>query len=107
MEALYGEKTLAYRDCVLERTAIARPGAPDFRRDHRREPRHKDADRFAEVEKIEAMSPEEKFAFFQNELSRCIALQRLPQCVSGVQLPQMCLRQHEVRQRTEGERGLL
>ena len=29
----------------------------------------KDADRFAEVEKIEAMSPEEKFAFFQNELS--------------------------------------
>ena len=32
----------------------------------------KDADRFAEVEKIEAMSPEEKFAFFQNELSKCI-----------------------------------
>ena len=25
----------------------------------------KDADRFAEVEKIEAMSPEERFAFFQ------------------------------------------
>ena len=32
----------------------------------------KDADRFAEVEKIEAMSPEEKFAFFQKELSKCI-----------------------------------
>ena len=32
----------------------------------------KDADRFAEVEKIEAMSPEERFAFFQNELSKCI-----------------------------------
>ena len=32
----------------------------------------KDADRFAEVEKIEAMSPEEKFAFFQSQLSKCI-----------------------------------
>ncbi len=28
----------------------------------------KDADRFAEVEKIEAMSPEEKFAFFQRRV---------------------------------------
>ena len=32
----------------------------------------KDADRFAEIEKIEAMSPAEKFAFFQKELSKCI-----------------------------------
>ena len=32
----------------------------------------KDADRFAEVEKIEKMSPEERFAFFQKELSKCI-----------------------------------
>ena len=32
----------------------------------------KDADRFAEVERIEAMSPEEKFAFFQSQLSKCI-----------------------------------
>ena len=31
-----------------------------------------DADRFAEVAAIEAMSPEEKFAFFQKELSKCI-----------------------------------
>lgn len=31
-----------------------------------------DAERFAEVERIEAMSPEERFAFFQNELSKCI-----------------------------------
>ncbi len=29
-------------------------------------------DRFDEVRRIEAMSPEEKFAFFQNELSKCI-----------------------------------
>ena len=32
----------------------------------------KDAERFDEVAKIEAMSPEEKFAFFQGELSKCI-----------------------------------
>ena len=32
----------------------------------------KDADRFAQVEQIEAMSPEEKFAFWQSELSKCI-----------------------------------
>lgn len=31
-----------------------------------------DKERFAEVEKIEAMSSEEKFAFFQAELSKCI-----------------------------------
>lgn len=33
----------------------------------------KDADRFAEVEMIEAMSPEERFAFFQKELSNVSA----------------------------------
>lgn len=31
-----------------------------------------DSNRFDEVEKIEAMTPDERFAFWQNELSRCI-----------------------------------
>ncbi len=31
-----------------------------------------DCERFNEVEKIERMTPEERFAFFRNELSRCI-----------------------------------
>lgn len=31
-----------------------------------------DCERFDEVAKIEAMTPEERFAFFRNELSRCI-----------------------------------
>ena len=31
-----------------------------------------DADRFAEVARIEGLSPEEKFAFFQKELGKCI-----------------------------------
>lgn len=34
----------------------------------------KDADRFAEVEKIEAMSPEERFAFFQNDYQNVSAV---------------------------------
>ena len=31
-----------------------------------------DSTRFDEVEKLEAMTPDERFAFWQNELSRCI-----------------------------------
>ncbi len=31
-----------------------------------------DCERFTEVERIERMTPEERFAFFRNELSRCI-----------------------------------
>ena len=31
-----------------------------------------ETERFAEVERLEAMTPEERFAFWQNELSRCI-----------------------------------
>ena len=46
VETLYGEKTVPYKDAML--------------------------DRFHEVEKIEAMEPEEKFAYFQKELSKCI-----------------------------------
>ena len=41
VETLYGEKTLAYKDCMLELPCLQGQGAPDFRRDHRREPRHK------------------------------------------------------------------
>ena len=32
----------------------------------------RDRDRFGEVEKLEAMSPEERFAFFKEELGKCI-----------------------------------
>ena len=31
-----------------------------------------DSNRFDEVEKLEAMTPDERFAFWQNELSKCI-----------------------------------
>ena len=73
VETLYGEKTVPYKDAMLERCHVCKG------KDHMvfdevigESKETKDADRFAEVEKIEAMSPEEKFAFFQKELSKCI-----------------------------------
>ncbi len=73
IETLYGEKTIPYKDAMLERCHVCKG------KDHMiydellgESIDTKDADRFAEVERIEAMSPEEKFAFFQSELSKCI-----------------------------------
>lgn len=73
VETLYGTKTVAYKDAMLERCHVCKG------KDHMiydellgESVDTKDADRFAEVEKIEAMSPEEKFAYFQSELSKCI-----------------------------------
>ena len=73
IETLYGEKKVAYKDAMLERCHVCKG------KDHMifdeiigESKETKDGDRFAEVERIEAMSPEEKFAFFQKELSKCI-----------------------------------
>ncbi|MEF2806720.1 MAG: 4Fe-4S dicluster domain-containing protein [Massilistercora timonensis] len=73
IETLYGEKEVAYKDAMLERCHVCKG------KDHMifdeiigESKETKDGDRFAEVERIEAMSPEEKFAFFQKELSKCI-----------------------------------
>ena len=73
VETLYGEKTVPYKDAMLERCHVCKG------KDHMiydellgESTDTKDADRFEEVRKIEAMSPEEKFAYFQSELSKCI-----------------------------------
>ncbi|HIY55510.1 MAG TPA: 4Fe-4S dicluster domain-containing protein [Candidatus Dorea merdavium] len=73
IETLYGEKKVAYKDAMLERCHVCKG------KDHMifdeiigESKETKDGNRFAEVERIEAMSPEEKFAFFQKELSKCI-----------------------------------
>lgn len=73
IETLYGEKEVAYKEAMLERCHVCKG------KDHMifdeiigESKETKDGDRFAEVERIEAMSPEEKFAFFQKELSKCI-----------------------------------
>lgn len=73
IETLYGEKKVPYKDAMLERCHVCKG------KDHMifdeiigESKETKDGDRFAEVERIEAMGPEEKFAFFQKELSKCI-----------------------------------
>ena len=73
IETLYGEKEVPYKDAMLERCHVCKG------KDHMifdeiigESKETKDGDRFAEVERIEAMRPEEKFAFFQKELSKCI-----------------------------------
>ena len=73
IETLYGEKEVPYKDAMLERCHVCKG------KDHMifdeiigESKETKDGDRFAEVERIEAMSPEEKFDFFQKELSKCI-----------------------------------
>ena len=73
VETLYGTESISYKDAMLERCHVCKG------KDHvvydeliGESVDTVDAERFAEVEKLEAMSPEEKFAFFQSELSKCI-----------------------------------
>ena len=73
VKTLYGDKEVSYKEAMLERCHVCKG------KEHRiydeligESKDTKDADRFAEVERIEAMSPEERFAFFQAELSKCI-----------------------------------
>ena len=71
--SLYGDKTVSYKDAMLERCHVCKGKEHKVFDEKIYESADTvDADRFAEVEKIEAMSPEEKFAFFQSELSKCI-----------------------------------
>ncbi len=73
VQTIYGEKTCAYKDAMLERCHVCKG------KEHKiydeligQSADTKDAERFAEVERIEAMKPEERFAYFQSELSKCI-----------------------------------
>ena len=73
IQTLYGEKTCAYADAMLERCHVCKGKEHQIYDELIGESKDtKDADRFAEVERIEKLSPEEKFAFFQEELSKCI-----------------------------------
>ena len=73
IKTLYGDKTISYKDAMLERCHVCK-GKDHVVFDEQigESADTVDSERFAEVEKIEAMSPEEKFAFFQAELSKCI-----------------------------------
>lgn len=72
-DTIYGEKECAYADAMLERCHVCKGKEHMIYDELIGESKDTSTgDRFSEVEKIEAMSPEEKFAFFQAELSKCI-----------------------------------
>lgn len=72
-KTIYGDKTCKYQDAMLERCHVCKGKEHKIYDELIGDSKDtKDAERFAEVEKIEAMSPEEKFKFFQSELSKCI-----------------------------------
>jgi len=73
ISTIYGDKEMAYKDAMLERCHVCKG------KDHvvydelfGESEDTKDRERFEEVLKIEAMSPDEKFEFFKGELSKCI-----------------------------------
>ncbi len=73
VDTIYGEHTVAYKDAMLERCHVCKG------KEHRvydelmlESADTLDSDRFQGVEAIENMTPEQKFAFFKSELSKCI-----------------------------------
>ena len=73
IHTIYGDKSLPYADGMLERCHVCKGKEHKIYDEQIGESKEtKTAERFDEVAVIEAMSPEEKFAFFQKELSKCI-----------------------------------
>ena len=73
IDTIYGEKSCSYNDAMLSRCHVCKGKEHKIYDEIIGESRDTcDGDRFAEVTAIEAMSPEEKFEFFQKELSKCI-----------------------------------
>ena len=73
VHTLYGDETVSYKSAMLERCHVCK-GKEHMVYDELLGDSvdTRDADRFAEVKRIEALPPEERFAFFQKELSKCI-----------------------------------
>ncbi len=73
VETLYGDKKVAYKDAMLERCHVCKGKEHMIYDELLLESADTlDGDRFAGVDAIEALSPEEKFEFFRKELSKCI-----------------------------------
>ena len=73
IETVYGNKTVSYKEAMLERCHVCKG------KEHKisdelffDSAKTDDGDRFAGVDYIESLSPEEKFEFFKKELSKCI-----------------------------------
>ena len=90
IQTIYGEKEMPYADAMLERCHVCKGKEHQVYDELIGESGEtKDAERFAEVERIEEMSPEEKFAFFQNELSKCIRCNACRNVCPACSCPQM------------------
>jgi len=73
IKTIYGDKSLDYNSALLERCHVCKGKEHRIYDERLLESKETgDKERFAGVNEIEAMSPEEKFAFFQKELSKCI-----------------------------------
>lgn len=72
-DTLYGEKECSFAEVMLGRCHVCKGKEHQIFDEQIGESKDtKDGDRFDEVAAIEAMKPEERFAFFQKELSKCI-----------------------------------
>ena len=73
VETIYGDYDVAYTDAMLERCHVCKGKEHKIYDELIGESKDtRDMDRMTAVAAIEAMSPTEKFAFFQAELSKCI-----------------------------------
>ncbi len=73
IQTLYGEKACSYESAMLERCLVCKGKEHKIFDETIGESIETDVkERFEAVAKIEAMSPEERFAYFQSELSKCI-----------------------------------
>ncbi len=73
VETLYGDKTVSYKASMLERCHVCK-GKEHMIYDELMldSADTLDRDRFEDVEIIENLTPEDKFTYFQRELSKCI-----------------------------------
>lgn len=73
VETLYGEKTLPRAEVLENRCATCKSKKiVTFDELIGEQGEEVESDRFGQVARLEAMTPEERFAFWQGELSRCI-----------------------------------
>ncbi len=73
IKTLYGDKEVSYASAMLGRCHVCKGKEHKIYDELIGESKDtKDAERFDAVKAVEAMSPEERFNFFQKELSKCI-----------------------------------
>ena len=73
VQTLYGDATLNRADCLLERCTVCKSKKiVVFDELLGEQGQEQASDRFDQVAKLEAMTSEERFAFWRQELSRCI-----------------------------------